>query len=147
MFTLDLLEKVSHTLQFWSGQGKVTFGIAQQNPHNTKVATSQLQLATGKWYYVVGNWDLDTIRIYVFGQGVTEGGNNYALKTAGNTIGAAANTDGPIVIGSQLTDAFAVDGFYGFDGKINGVKITNYAKTASELETFYLDNADKTVLW
>ena len=79
------------------------------------------------------------MRIYINGE---------LNREVNNTIGEAAVTDGPIVIGSQFYDeSQSLKGYYGSNCKINGVKISAYTKSAEEISSFYNANKDLTSNW
>ena len=132
----------AYSLQFWGPNGNVAFAIVQQNPtYNFKAAKSQIRLNIGKWYYLVGTWDADYVTLYIRADGVSY------RKQVANTLGEAAVTDGPLVIGSQVLEEQGAHGYYGADGKINAVKVYEGAMTEAEVDAFYDANKDKTVNW
>ena len=131
----------AYSLQFWGTKGNVAFAIVQQNPYATKTAKSRLRLNTGKWYYLVGTWDASFVNLYIRADGVSEDYN------VANTLGSPAVTDGALVIGSQTLEDRASKGYYGFIGKINGVKVTGTAMTSGEVDAFYAANAALTADW
>ena len=106
------------------------------------MAKSKTRLNTGQWYYLVGTWDADKVRIYI---------NGVEDKSANNTLitKTAYVSDAPLVIGSQLADSEAqvLRGYYGTNGRINGVKISGAAKSAAEILQFYSANKELTVNW
>ncbi len=128
----------AYTLQFWGNKGNVAFAIVQQDPsYKYDYAKSSTRLNTNRWYYLVGTWDADYVKIFI---------NGSRNKRVNNKIGEPAQTDGPIVIGSQLAGE-AVSGFYGFKGKINGVRILDWALSEQEIADRYDMYKDYTQHW
>ncbi len=138
-----------YTLQFWGRRGNVAFGIVDQNPYRYSIRKSNIRLNTGKWYYLVGRWDSSTVYLDIF----YENGANIVNKfySTNNDIGAPYVNSGPLAIGSQFMEGYGRNGFYGFDGKINGVVISTYMKSggqgagSGDLDTFYAANRSKPV--
>ena len=64
-----------------------------------------------------------------------------------NTLGSPAQTDGDLVIGSQLLEERGSKGYYGFVGLINGVKVADGAKTATEVQSDYDTYESLTAAW
>ena len=133
----------AYSLQFWGNKGNVSFAIVEQSPrYKYSVATSTKRLNKNKWYYLVGTWDADTVKVYVNGE---------LAKSVANKLTAKVPfvSDAPLVLGSQLADSEAqvLRGYYGTDGKVNGVKVTAGAKTVAEILQFYNDNVSKTTNW
>ncbi len=138
----------SWSLQFWGNRGNVAFATVQQTPsYKYSYTRSPLRLTTGKWYYLVGTWDGSKIQLYIFGDGVTKGQNNYYMTQTTQNYGPEEN-DANIVIGAQFSDANAASGYYGSNGRINGVIVTyGTARDADTLENFYNANKSKTANW
>ncbi len=134
----------SFSLQFVDNKGKVAFAIAQQDPsYRYKLVKTNKRLNLDAWYYIVGTWDADAVSVYIFGDG-----GLVASKSANNNIGEPYQSDAPLVIGSQLLDEYNSSyGYFGFNGKINGVKVSEGAKDLSTLTTFYETYEPYTVNW
>jgi len=133
----------AYSLQFWGNKGNVAFAVAEQSPsYKYATAKSKMRLNTGEWYYLVGTWDADKLRVYINGEEDGNANNTLRSKTA-------YVSDGPLVIGSQLadTEAQVLKGYYGTKGRINGVKISDTAKSAAEILQFYDEHKDLTVNW
>jgi hypothetical protein len=137
-----------YTMQFWTG-GKVTFGIVEQSPrYKYSLQTSSVSLNTEKWYYIVGRWDNTKVYLDLFydnAAGLTQkrsysSTNNLSSKTP-------YPQSGPLIIGSQYMEGYGRAGYYGFDGKINGIFISDYLKSDAELIDFYDYMKDKTQAW
>lgn len=130
----------AYSLQFWGRNGTVSFAIVEQSPrYNYDVTKSKKRLNTNRWYYVVGTWDATTVRIYV--DGVEE-------SSTDNTIGEPYDSPGPLVIGSQLySDDSVLKNYYGFNGKINGVRVTDRALSAEEIADNYTTYSPLTASW
>ncbi|MDA3955607.1 LamG-like jellyroll fold domain-containing protein [Oceanispirochaeta sp.] len=137
-----------YTLQFWD-RGRVSFGIVEQSPrYKYSLQTSSLSLNTGKWYYIIGRWDSSSVYLDLYY-------NNASGKTKSKSY-SGTNTlsskqpfpeSGPLIIGSQYLEDYGKIGFYGFDGKINGVFVSDYNKSNAELLDFYNYMKDRTSSW
>jgi hypothetical protein len=138
-----------YTLQFWGNRGNVAFGIVDQSPYRYSITRSNLRLNTGKWYYLVGTWDADSVdlRIYWDNDVSTGSGTQVRSYSISNTVGTPYENSGPLVIGSQFMESYGRNGYYGFDGKIYGVAISDYAKSATETETYFDDQKAKSTGW
>jgi hypothetical protein len=134
----------SFSLQFVDNKGKVAFAIAQQDPsYRYKLVKTNKRLNLDAWYYIVGTWDADNVSVYIFGNG-----GLVASKSQNNNIGEPYQSDAPLVIGSQLLDEYNSSyGYFGFNGKINGVKVSDVRKTEDELSDFYTDYEPLTANW
>ncbi|MBT3272843.1 MAG: LamG domain-containing protein [Spirochaetales bacterium] len=131
------------SLQFVDNKGKVGFTIVQQGPYKYKLVKSGVRLNTGTWYYLAGTWDASSINVFIFGNG-----GLVNTRSTTNTIGVPFDGGANVVIGSQLLDVYSSTyGYFGFDGKINGVKISDTAKTEAELLADYNTYKDLTVYW
>ena len=83
--------------------------------------------------------------IYVDGE--VKGSRTFSNIT--DSMEFAVNPAPSIVVGSLVYEAGTelLSGYYGTDGKINGVLIENRAWTAAEIKTFYDANKAKTAFW
>ncbi len=132
------------SLQFMGANTAPVFGLVAQSPYKYDLVTSNKKLATKRWYYVVATWDVvaKSLKIYVD----AEMTGSIATKNVKTT--SVFSTDAPIVIGSQFFDDTKVlKGYYGFNGKINGVLIDDYVWTAEAIKAFYDANKAKTSSW
>ncbi len=136
-----------YTLQFWGKRGNVAFGIVDQNPYKYSLRKSGLRLNTNKWYYLVGRWDADRVYLDIY---YDNGSGDMVVKrySTNNRLdnGTPYENSGPLVIGSQYLEGYGSRGFYGFQGLINGVVVSDYAKTDEELEAFYRYMTDDTAI-
>jgi len=132
------------TLQFMGTDNIPVFGLVAQSPYKYDLVTSTQKLNSGKWHHVVATWDLaaNSMKMYVNGRARgTAGFSN--VKTTSTFA-----TESPIVIGSQFYDSTQVlSGYYGFNGKINGVLIDSRVWTATEISEFYATNKGNTAAW
>jgi hypothetical protein len=137
----------SYSLQFWGNKGQIAFAAVVQEPkykYDKVVSSTRIQI--GKWYYIAATWDAETTdKMWIFIYGDNDG--NLELlenKSAGlnYTKDGVYLPGGPLVIGSQLADPdiTKVKKYYGTDGKINGVRISQTAKSVEEITAFYEAN-------
>ena len=97
----------------------------------------------GKWYYLVATWDNASPTKYV---------NLYINGTLNNSIvpthgGAQSNTSN-LIIGSQLPTTYdATYGYFGFNGKMNGVRVTNTPMSAATVAANYATYIVQTPSW
>lgn len=129
------------SLQFVSNRGDVAFAIVQQSPsYRYIMAQATVRLNTGRWYYLVATWDASTVKFYI---------NGALNKSITNSLAATApaNTGAPIVVGSQLLQGSTLADWYGYNGKINAVKVTAGAKTVAQILADYNTYAGLTAGW
>ena len=128
--------------------------LSSTNLGQSKKVKTSIRLNVNAWYYLVGTWTWDpipmdgTINVYVFG--LDGAGDPVLLEAAstGNTIGEPYQSDGALLIGSQILDASAsAHGYYGFNGKINAVKVSAETKSEADLLAFYQANEALTGNW
>lgn len=136
----------AYSLEFVDRFGKVSFSISQQVPsYQSRKVKSAIRLNENAWYYVVGTWDANNVNIYVFGGGVLLDSQSIANSLVPPE---AYQSDGALLIGSQLLDdSQSSHGYWGLDGKINGVKVTAGAKDVIELTAHYDTYEPLTVNW
>jgi hypothetical protein len=138
----------AYSLQFWGNQGQIAWVIDKPGSAGAQydLLTSTINLNTGKWYYLVATWDATASPKY---------NNLYINGTLNNTMVPSwtpneadpANTSA-VIIGSQLpTQYSAAYGYFGFDGKINGVRITATPKTAAAAAADYATYVLQTANW
>jgi len=128
-----------YTLQFWGSDGTIAFAIAQQNNYRYDLVSSGKRLNTGKWYYVVGTWDTATgkIKLYTIYK-KRSGTASVDVQTASmsNCPTGPYEQSGPLIIGSQLFGT-GLSGYYSFDGKIDGVKVSGTAKSQTDIVAYF----------
>ncbi len=141
-----------YSLQFWGKHGNVVFAIVEQSPsYKYSLAKSNLRLNTGKWYYLVGRWDADKVYLDIWYDNAS-GATQRKSYSKNNTLSSKEPypDSGPLVIGSQflsISDDRRADGYYGFDGRINGVVVSTWRKDDADLSAFYEAQKAKTSLW
>jgi hypothetical protein len=127
------------SLQFWGNKGNVAFAVVQQfkadgvtPQYKYNYVKSAKRLNLQRWYYLAATWDKNTNKINLYIDGVLE-------KTGSITYNAPADLDppSPVLVGSQLLEAYKSKTYYGLFGKIDGVKISNTAKSAADISTIY----------
>jgi len=119
----------AYSLQFWTPDGLLRFSIFNDAGVYTFVDSPGV-LNIGQWYHLVGVWDTSRLVMYI---------NGVEAAATPNTAGAVRNTDGDLVIGAQLTDAYINSTWrnLGFSGIIDKVQIYNRALTAEEILASY----------
>lgn len=135
------------TLQFVGNNNTPGFALVAQGPYVYDLVQSSERLVNGRWYHLVGSWDreADFLRIYV--NGVQRGSARFRNVRSNFPASRFANP-APVVIGSQFYDSTKVlPGYYGINGRINGVIIENRAWSATEIRNFYEAHKDKTAFW
>jgi hypothetical protein len=135
------------SLQFWGNQGQIAWVIDKPgsggNPYD--LLTSKINLNTGKWYYLVATWDDQATpkydNLYI------NGTLNNSMTPSWSPEADGANTSA-VIIGSQLPTTYdATYGYFGFNGKINGVKISTSATSATTVAANYATYFPQTVNW
>jgi len=139
----------SYSLQFVDNKGKVGFAIAQQDPsYRYKMVKTNKRLNLNAWYYIVGTWDASDVSVYIFGLDNQDDPTLIASKSTTNNIGSPYQSDAPLVIGSQLLDVYdSTSGYFGFNCKINGVKVSDTATSQADLLTYYETYEPLTANW
>ena len=137
---LSNFDDEAYSLQFWGTRGNVSFAIVEQDPkYKASLAKSGTRLNHNRWYYVVGTWDAAEVKIYI--DGVLD-------NAEPNDIGEPYDSPGALVIGSQLfSDEETLRNYYGFTGAINGVRVTDSARTAAEIQDHYDTYVGQTANW
>lgn len=132
------------TLQFMGANTVPVFGLAAQSPYKYDLVTGTKKLNTGKWSYVVATWDLAANSMKMYINGRAQGSASFRNVTTASSFA----TDSPVIIGSQFFDSTKVlPGYYGFNGKINGVLIDSRVWSATEISNFYATNKGNTANW
>lgn len=131
------------TLQFMGTSTAPVFGLVAQGPYKYDLITSTQKLNLNKWHHVVTTWDLaaNSMKMYVDGRARGSAGFTNVKTTSTFATGSS------VIIGSQLYSPNVLPGYYGFNGKINGVLINNWVWTATEISNFYAANKANTVNW
>jgi hypothetical protein len=136
------------SLQFWGNQGQIAWVIDKPGSSGAQydLLTSKINLNTKKWYYLVATWDATVnpkyINLYINGTL-----NNTMLPSWTPNEADPANTSA-IVIGSQLPTQYnATYGYFGFNGKINGVRIAATPMSATTVAANYATYLPQTVNW
>jgi hypothetical protein len=139
----DFLDEI-WSLQFWGNNNTPCFSLSSQSPYKFDYVTSSQRLNNNKWYYLVSTWDLAANSMKIYVDGVLKGSSGFSNVKVNSTF----ETDSPVVIGSQFYDASELlSGYYGVNGKINGVLIDHSVWTAAEIKAFYDANKAKTASW
>jgi hypothetical protein len=132
------------SLQFWGSNNTPCFSLSSQSTYKYDYITSKQSLNNNRWYYLVATWDLaaNSMNIYVDGQ------NKGTSKFRNVSTSSNFATVSPVVIGSQFyDDTKLLSGYYGVNGKINGVLISDQVLTATAIKAFYDANKAKTASW
>jgi len=132
------------SLQFLGSSTAPVFSLSAQQPYTYDYLVSSQKLNLRKWHHIVATWDLSGNFIKLYVNGRARGSTSFNTVTQSSIFAE----DSPIVIGSQFFDDTEVlTGYYGFEGKINGVLIDDRVWTASEISTFYEANKVNTSSW
>ncbi len=107
----------SYSLQFWNNQ-KVRLIIT--NSTDSLTLENPQTIYADNWYNIIGTWDSSGMKIYV------NGISNFSSDSL-----VAFNSNGRLIIGSQLFSA------YGFNGTIDEVAIWNRRLTDAEILGLY----------
>jgi hypothetical protein len=94
-----------------------------------------IPLVTNSWYHVVIADDLTTVRFYVNGV-LRASQNRSAFGFVPNGINGDPATGGAMVLGHRGDSAFLP-----FDGSIDEVAVYNYALSARQAQSHYLNTA------
>jgi hypothetical protein len=133
------------SLQFVGTNNTPAFALVAQGPkYAYDMVQSSDKLKKSTWYHLAATWDRSANNMSIYVNGVSKGSRTFSNIKSTSTFAV----DSPVVVGSQFYDATQVlSGYYGTDGKINGVLIENRAWTAAEVKTFYDANKAKTAFW
>jgi hypothetical protein len=140
------------SLQFWGNQGQVAWVIDKPGSGGAQydLLTSTINLNTQKWYYLVATWDATAtpryINLYINGTLNKSMVPSYN-GTTWNPEADAANTSG-VLIGSQLPTQYNTTlGYFGFNGKINGVTVSAAPMSATTVALNYATYLPQTANW
>lgn len=138
------------SLQFIGNNNTPAFAVVAQGPrydYDLVQSSEKLQKSNNNrdnWYHLVATWNRVANNLSIYVNGVLRGTSTFSNIKATSTFAVAS----PVVVGSQFYDATNVlSGYYGTEGKINGVLIDDRAWSASEIKTFYDNNKNKTANW
>jgi hypothetical protein len=138
------------SLQFWGNQGQIAFVIDPTSATGSggyALLTSTKNLNTAKWYYLVATWDATAstpfMNLYI------NGTLNTTASPTPSPASITARTNGSSVhVGSQLPVTYdATYGYFGFNGKINGVRISATPMNATTAASNYVTYLPQTVNW
>ncbi len=128
----------AYSLQFWGNQGQVAFALDKPLSAGSSydLVTSTFNLNTAKWYYLVATWDTTVspkvLKLYI------NGTLNSSTTITNATSGADSSNTSAVLIGSQLPTQYnALYGYFGFNGKINGVRISSTPMSAATVAANY----------
>ena len=133
-----------YSLQFWGNQGQVAFVLDTAGAGSAyDLATSTFNLNTGTWYHLVGTWDTQSatkyLKLYI---------NGTLNSSGGAHAGGRANKFAGKSVGSQLPTQYdATYGYFGFNGKINGVRISSTPLSAAQVAANYATYIVQTPGW
>ncbi len=138
------------SLQFWGNQGQVAFvidPIGATGSSGYALLTSTINLNTAKWYYLVATWDATAptpyMQLYINGTLNNSLGSPSAASITARTSPACS-----VHVGAQLPTQYDTTyGYFGFNGKINGVRITNTPMTAQTVAANYATYILQTPNW
>jgi hypothetical protein len=132
------------SLQFWGNQGQVAFVVdGAGGGANYDIVQSTIKLNTGKWYYLVGTWDTASatkfVKLYI---------NGSLDKTVTATHNGAQSNSAAVTVGSQLPTQYnGTYGYFGFNGKINGVRVSATPMSAATVASNYATYILQTPNW
>ncbi len=138
-----------YSLQFWGSSGQLAFILSGPNSTATggyDLLTSTINLNTKKWYYLVATWDTGAATPYInlYINGVL----NKTMKPQASANGARVAPGANLIVGSQLPVTYsAVYGYFGFNGKINGVRVSTPPMSAAEVLSTYNQYKSATANW
>jgi len=135
------------SLQFWGPYGQVAFvidPIGATGSGGYALLTSTVNLNLGAWYYLVGTWDATAptpyMNLYI------NGTLNASLASA-SVVTARTNSSG-VHVGSQLPVQYDTTyGYFGFNGKINGVRVSTTPMSAATVASNYATYVSQTSSW
>jgi hypothetical protein len=119
----------AYTLQFWT-PGKPAFGVLNESGA-LKIAIGSA-ITANAWHQLVGVWDATTLYLYV------DGALAASVSLPADFL-PVRNSDGGLLIGSQLPEPNVLDGngYYRFDGIIDEVNVFDRALSAEEVAERY----------
>jgi hypothetical protein len=134
-----------YSLQFWGNQGQLALVLdGPGGGSNYNLLTSTINLNTAKWYYIVATWDTTAVtkymKLYINGSL-----NSSKVPTV---LPAPRIYPADLLIGSQLPSLYSpAYGYFTFNGALYGVNVSNAARDAATISSFYTANKGKTANW
>jgi hypothetical protein len=122
----------AYSLQY-NNPGQVAFIITNNDLTPTYVISNEGTLITEKWHHIVAAWDLNEVYLYIDGNLVTNRSiySNGWLSELPADFAPAQNSDGELMIGSQIPHSFR------FDGIIDNVFIYDRVMESAEVSERY----------
>jgi hypothetical protein len=138
----------AYSLQFWGNTGTIAMVLDKPGSAGASydLVTSTINLNLNKWYYVVATWDTTVspkkLNLYV------NGTLNNSTTITQATSGADSTNLSDLLIGSQLPTQYSAQyGYFGFKGRINGVRISSSAMSAASVASNYATYVLQTPNW
>jgi hypothetical protein len=133
------------SLQGWGSGGQIAMLVDRSGSYDA--AYSDINLNTGKWYYLVGTWDVTGgnryLRLYI--NGVLHGSGT---PSAINPLGTTDATSTGLMVGSQLPVSYnSTWGYFGVNGKIVGVNLSATPMSAAAALANYNAYKDYAISW
>jgi hypothetical protein len=135
----------AYSLQGWGTSGQIAMIVDRNGSYDA--AYSDINLNTGKWYYIVGTWDVTGsnryVRLYI--NGALHGSSSPSVIY---NQGTTDSTSIGMMVGSQIPVSYnSAWGYFGVSGKILGVNVSQIAMSASDISTKYSANKGNTGSW
>lgn len=138
----------AYSLQGWGSGGQIAMIVDRYGSYDA--AYSDINLNTGKWYYIVGVWDVipaqaneKYVKLYI--NGVLHGSGT---PTVIASLGTSDDQTIGLMVGSQLPATYnAAWGYFGVNGKIVGVNISETPMTAATALANYNAYKGSTASW
>ncbi|MDD5696404.1 MAG: LamG domain-containing protein [Candidatus Pacebacteria bacterium] len=118
----------SYSFLFWT-DGDLLYWVISTTGANTIYTTSLTHPVVNTWYHLVGTYDGTNSKIYV----------NGVLEATTPQVGTLFASTPDILLGSQ-------EGSFLFKGKMDDVRIYNYARTADQIAADYRAGAYRTMV-
>jgi hypothetical protein len=122
----------AYSLQY-NNPGQVAFIITNNDRKPTYVISNEDALTTGEWHHIVAAWDLTEVYLYIDGALVINRliYSNGWVSELPSDFAPAQNSDGELMIGSQIPYS------YRFDGIIDDVFIYDRVMDETEVMEHY----------
>jgi hypothetical protein len=136
----------AYSLQGWGSSGQIAM-IVDRPGGTYDAAYSKTKLNTKKWYYLVGTWDVTNgnryLKLYI--NGALDASATPSRVYPSGTIDS---TSLGMMVGSQLPSSYsATYGYFGVDGKIVGVNVSQTPMSVAEALAKYNSYKDATASW